>query len=522
MIDIQPNKARPYLLNVRFPYDPALVALVKSVPGATWIPAGKLWSIPAEFCDAFCKQANIPNPIPKSSNVVSLPTQFKSGYQHEAAVRARYADTGFIFNFSPGLGKTAAVIETLRISNTTQALIIAPAMVRKTWQNEFKKWWPEASEHFYLISEGKRKTPSKAARIAQAKLCGLFGEGVSGISSAFVATSYGLLPSLQEILPVEFAPQAIILDEIHCLQDPKTKQFKEVQELISRYPEAKRYGLTGTLFTNGIINAWGPLSTIFPGRYGSRHNFGVRYCQSNHNGFGWEYPGVDAEHLPELQWRLSLVSKRATELDAVGKMPVLSVDEIEEDDSWDLAEWVKQMLAAGDSRIAILTYNVDKAKLLGYELQKIAPTITLTGEVSSEDRTQALDDLSAHKGNAIVVATISSIKIGINGFANFPLVLFTDLSDNLEEVTQAVLRFRRKGSTLDRVRGFMLTNAVTRPKAMRLKRKIDAIASVIALGGAEATMQAAFKEQNTFTAQEWQDAINDILGSKTDDDGGIE
>jgi hypothetical protein len=159
---------------------------------------------------------------------------------------------------------------------------------------------------------------------------------------------------------------------------------------------------------------------------------------------------------------------------------------------------------------------------LASQLVKVAPVAVITGEETPEKRDKHLAEVVALAGPAIVVATISSIKVGINHFANFPLVLFTDLSDNLEEMVQAMLRFRRKGSALARVRGFMLTNAITQPKAMRLRRKIAAIAAVIKAGAAESTLQDAFAKQNEFSPEEWQMALSDILGSKTNDDGSAE
>ena len=538
MIYIQNNSSYPYLLDIKHGWqDKDIQPIIKLIPG--WACSGPpdwKWTIPIEFGEMLIKALRSQGKLLEIKYDHDLPvsaetTQFQSGYQHLSVLAALSSLSGYIYNFSPGLGKTAAVIETLKLGGIKKGLIVCPAMVRKTWEREFEKWWPEAGtgedSPLFNISEGARKSNSKSARNTSTALSSAIALGNEVKTSSdpliqpeiFIVTSYGLLPKVLEQYHDSFNPEAIVFDEVHSLQHVNTKQFKSVQAVIEKYPKARRYGLTGTLFTNGIINAWGPLSTIFPKRYGTRHHFGERYTQANYNGFGWEYPGVAQENISELKWRLGLISYRATEADLPPgtKIPTLSIEEIDETEDWDLEDWVSHYQAAGDSRIAILTYNVDKAKLYADQLTKCGNVACLTGDDLPAKRDQKLQDIIGSARNGVVCATISSIKIGINEFANFPLVLLTDLSDNLEEMTQAILRFRRKGAVISRVRGYMLTNKITMPKALRLKRKLNAISAVLSLGSAEGTMQEAFVKQNEYSSEEWQAAINDILGSKTED-----
>lgn len=515
-MEISADLSNPYLLNCKFRYDIDLINIIKStIYAARWVPETKTWQIPIELAPCLLQRLQesgiryVAN-FAQISEVCETETQFRAGYQHLSVNRALASPAGYLFNFPPGAGKTAAAIETLKLENTKHALIVCPAMVRRTWLDEFTKWWPAASADVYVVSEGARKTNSKSAKETLQRLQLLGPENRS-----FVITSYGLLSKLpEEVLSLQH--DAIVFDEIHVLQDPKTKQYKAAQEIVARWPSARRYGLTGTLFTNGIINAWGPLSTLFPNRYGSRHAFGNRYCQAYYNGYGWEYPGVDKDNLEELRSRLALVSYRPTDEEINEKLPTITLEEVDEDETFDLTEWVKLQQGGGSTHLAVLTYNRDKAHVFGDTLAKLGNCVTITGEEVADKRSAHLAEVVA-ASKAIVVATISSIKIGHNAFANFPCVLFTDLSDNLEEMTQALLRFRRKGSKLDRVRGFVLTNKVTQPKALRLKRKVNAIAEVIKLGAAEASMQSAFVAQNEYTKEEWAAAIQDVLGSFTGD-----
>lgn len=540
MIHLSNNPDRPYLLDVDFRYDPNLVAIIKQIPGAVWDKTRRVWNIAIDFSALFinvCQLKGYQITAPQSASLVFghvnrksyLATQFEKGYQHESVISALSDPTGHIFNFKPGLGKTAAAIETLRLGDHKLCLIICPAMVRRTWENEFKKWWPacEPDKSVFIISEGPRKTPSKAARETLERLHGRLSKRAPGTESnepTFIVTSYGLLSKLQEIIPtVHF--DAIVFDEIHALQDPKTKQYKEAEALVQAHFKAKRYGLTGTIMTNGIIGAWGPLNIIWPGRFGTRFNFGERYTNAEQGQYGWTFEGVNEANVEELKTRLALVSTQATEKDAVGNLPTLSIEEIDEVGSdgsiFDLSAWADLILSSGDARLAVLGYNRDKVKENAIKLQKICPAVwEISGEEVAEKRAKSLQEMLDYPADkpAIVSATISSIKIGINAFANFPVVLFTDLSHNLEEMTQAILRFRRKGSNISRVRGYMLTNAITKPKAFNLRKKIAAINAVLKVGAAESSLEDAFKQQNEYSEQEWQDALKAVMNSYTGDE----
>src|SRR3990167_6431882 len=55
LVDIAPGKSDT--LAVRFPWDPRLVNLVKTVPGRRWLPDGKYWLIPSYSLKALREQA---------------------------------------------------------------------------------------------------------------------------------------------------------------------------------------------------------------------------------------------------------------------------------------------------------------------------------------------------------------------------------------------------------------------------------------------------------------------------------
>lgn len=53
MINVVQNEN---VYEISFPYDPGIIDLVKSVPGRTWVPSAKMWTIPSQYLGFFLNQ----------------------------------------------------------------------------------------------------------------------------------------------------------------------------------------------------------------------------------------------------------------------------------------------------------------------------------------------------------------------------------------------------------------------------------------------------------------------------------
>jgi hypothetical protein len=101
----------------------------------------------------------------------------------------------------------------------------------------------------------------------------------------------------------------LIVDEIHRLSNRRQAKQADGVALMTRGAR-HRIGLTGTPLWNGVHSLWGPLSIVNPEAWGSKHDFGVRYCDGMSNGFGWTYAGTS--NVEELRERLKHVLLRRT------------------------------------------------------------------------------------------------------------------------------------------------------------------------------------------------------------------
>lgn len=191
-----------------------------------------------------------------------------------------------------GLGKT---IQGLCIANALgveRVLIVCPASLRINWQREAAKW--------------------------------LLWAHVSVISYEGAAKEYD--PSDRPTAPVVWP--LVIYDEAQYMKNPAAKRTLACLEI----PARKRVFLSGTPVTNRPIELWPILRGIDPKAWGSRHDFGVRYCaakmqrmkvRTKHGAKWtnvWDYSG--ASNLVELQRRLrSTVMVRRLKKDVLKDLP---------------------------------------------------------------------------------------------------------------------------------------------------------------------------------------------------------
>ncbi|NIN68347.1 MAG: hypothetical protein GTO63_27300, partial [Anaerolineae bacterium] len=197
----------------------------------------------------------------------------------------------------------ASVILTLMHREAKSAVIVCPAMARKVWIKELARWWPGHPD-VTLCDTGAK------ARAA---------------TSPLQVVSYGLLTHLP---PRKGVPAAIILDEIHYLMNPSSRRSKAVKDLCERYPDAFRAGMTGTIFTNQPSSAWNPLDTLWPGRAGTYFKWNKRYTDAYHNGYGWEFQGLNKDNADELRHRMQHMASRVTKADVSHLLPEFTTQNV--------------------------------------------------------------------------------------------------------------------------------------------------------------------------------------------------
>lgn len=130
----------------------------------------------------------------------------------------------------------------------------------------------------------------------------------------------------------------LIVDEAHYVKNPEAKRTIAVRT-VAEY--ATRVVLmTGTPLLNRPFELWSPLDILHPGRLGTQHEYGQRYCGGElkqvkravitpkmrrlgwmpRPKMAWDYSG--ASNLDELHEKLKLVMLRRRKIDVLPELPV--------------------------------------------------------------------------------------------------------------------------------------------------------------------------------------------------------
>src|SRR5947209_3703378 len=197
-----------------------------------------------------------------------------------------------------GTGKTVQAIRTLaelvrRGENPFPALVICPNTLKRTWEAEFKKWWPGLE---VTVADGGGQKKRKAITEAP-YVCIINWESLRMFSRLAPYGSIRLRrcwvcdPTLQEGDPTG-KPQycercrkelnqrewvTVIADEAHRMKDPKAKQTRAAWSCVT--PATKfRFALTGTPIANSPIDLWPALHLIDGKSWPARSAYIDRYC----------------------------------------------------------------------------------------------------------------------------------------------------------------------------------------------------------------------------------------------------
>jgi hypothetical protein len=291
-------------------------------------------------------------------------------------------------------------------------------------------------------------------------------------------------------------------------------------------PGAAIVGTTGTLVPDQIIDLWGQLDLIWPGRFGKvdkngKHSwqFKDRYSNKRHNGYGWDFEGVKDAYLPELRHRLSQVSTRVTKAEIAHLLPPFQVSllrvkaakfipvarqesELElflytaaQEKLPHIKEWVDDAVANGTSHVCVLTHLKDSARAIALALEtkygaRDTTVFCITGDQPPEHRNRELALAKASK-KAIVVATMHSIGIGID-LTWCPQALFAELYWRPETMLQAAGRFSRlSGKVPSSVYMMVLEGTQDEAVANSLLMKFASINAAIQPGDGESKIESA-------------------------------
>jgi SWI/SNF-related matrix-associated actin-dependent regulator of chromatin subfamily A-like protein 1 len=166
-----------------------------------------------------------------------------------------------------GLGKTVQALAWLQYRFAVRpAVIICTATMKEVWAMEARKW-----------------TTGRKIQV-------LYGAKTDvELDADLIIINYDLIAYWSKKL-ISLGIQAVIMDEIHKIKNPKAIRTKQVRKVCQGVPHV--IGLSGTPIENGVYELYNAVDIINPLIFPSRKLFLDRYCDPKFNGFGTDYSGA--------------------------------------------------------------------------------------------------------------------------------------------------------------------------------------------------------------------------------------
>lgn len=298
--------------------------LCKSIPGSSWSASDQVWRVPLSWSSCLALRSTFREDLILSNDIHEwamneLSTRIEPAnsfrdleefedpknldlFPHQrAGVKFLSVAKRALLADEPGLGKTAQAIRALKELNEQgedvfPALIVCPNTLKKNWEREFARWYPEVTTQvikgtttqrkkqfdtqpdIFIINWESLRTHSRLApygsiALARCSSCGGHDERVS-INRCEVHQ--------RELNEIDF--KSVVADEIHRSKDPKSKQTRA---LWSATGDAKiRFALTGTPVANNVVDMWSILHWLSPEDWSSKTKWIDRMIDTMMNAFG--------------------------------------------------------------------------------------------------------------------------------------------------------------------------------------------------------------------------------------------
>lgn len=354
---IQINQNGNYY-EIKFKYDPTLVAMIKQIPGKEWNPGEKLWRIHkdklgmllnmlkgSKYADAYELQSN--EQIGENAEIeptTAIPNVDLTGvklfvedgsklYPHQLDFMKYAIDrqrkgyrSGFLCADSPGLGKTIESVNYAMYNKLynryKHCLVICNVNTSKyNWQDDIRKH-TNGKMNGYILGSRKRKhpKPGQAGYIVGSSqnklddlLCGhMYGDDTEPELPYFIILNVEAIrmkvgkryPIADKIIDMinDGELNMIIIDEVHKNMSPTSLQGKQILRIKDKtHSRCTWVSLTGT----PIVNK--PTDVFLPMRLIDAHNFTSYYkwCQyfCVYGGYGG-HEVIAYRNIPRLKFML--------------------------------------------------------------------------------------------------------------------------------------------------------------------------------------------------------------------------
>jgi SNF2 family DNA or RNA helicase len=299
--------------------------LCKSIPGASYDNKVQQWRLPVSWSACLALRSTFKDDLALGSNLTAWATHERDTrvdpsnalrdievlpdgegdddlFPHQrAGVKFLATAKRALLADEPGLGKTAQAIRALKKlqedgTEPFPALIVCPNTLKKNWEREFTKWWPEVkvqvikgtatqrrkqfSEEadIYVINweslrSHSRLAPYGSVALARCSACGGHDDRVSEVRCEV---------HQRELNVIDF--QSVIADEMHRSKEPKSKQTRALWAASGN--AEIRFALTGTPVANNVLDMWSILHWLSPDEWPSKTRWIDRMVDTMLNAFG--------------------------------------------------------------------------------------------------------------------------------------------------------------------------------------------------------------------------------------------
>jgi SNF2 family DNA or RNA helicase len=375
----------------------------------------------------------------------------------------------------PGVGKTAQslIAAEARLSlasipspTTPVVLVLSPALAKRHWQREIKRWTGHDAEVLATLTPGP--IPQTRYVIANYDIL----HGANKRDAAGVVHKVDTLPGWCGVLAGQFL--IVIADEAHLLRGRKSQRTRAAKEVCKRVPVV--WGLTGTPIPNYIRDIWALVDLLSDGLFGPYWNFARAHCDGRQGQYGWVDTG--SSRLEELGRRLTFFALGRTADSVKLELPekrreiyridvTVSAPTVHEGhEAMSKSSFVAKALrlTARAKRSAVVQQAVEaleaKQKVIVFlymreQCDAVAkaiktavdcPVSCVHGDLSPDGRDAQAKAFREVQAPACFVATIDSVGLAIS-LVGADLMLFGDLVPEPWKLVQAEKRAHRIGGT---------------------------------------------------------------------------
>lgn len=383
MIDIKVAKSNKcngdYSLYISFPYDTALVELIRSQSERFWDKNNKTWEVPAkklrELLPGFTKhEVNITGDFSafvEVKKVANVPAEFQfktKPYDHQIdGLNFGLTHDRWLLGDEQGLGKTKQVIDIAvakKLTGAKRCLIICGVNGLKwNWQNEIRT---HSSESGWILGQRRRRNGKIYIGSTKDKLDDL--NRINDIQDYFLITNVESLRDADISAAIaEYCKNGAIsmvaIDEIHKCKNPSSQQGKGILKALADV----RIAMSGTPLMNTPLDLFIILRWLGYEKH-AFYQFKNHYCIMG--GYGG-YDVVGYKNMPELQERVDSIMLRRLK-DEVLDLP----EKVYIDEYVDMTAKQEQIYKEVSADIKA---NIDKIKMANNPLAELIRMRQATG-----------------------------------------------------------------------------------------------------------------------------------------------